>query len=152
MDRGFERYFGFLNGASNFFTGESTGGGTHFRLDHEEWTVPKEGFYCTDDFTDYALKFLDDREAHAKRKDSPFFLYVAYNAPHYPIQAPKEEVEKYRGRYMDGWDALRKKRLARMKKLGVVPPDQKLSTRPGGTFCSRPTTGSIVLGRLCRKF
>ena len=130
VDRGFDRYFGFLNGASNFFTGESVYGRTYFRLDHQEFWVPKEGFYCTDDFTDYAMRFLDDREKHTTQKANPFFLYVAYNAPHYPLQAPREEVNKYQGKYMDGWDMLRKTRLARMKKMGVVPPDQKLSSRP----------------------
>jgi arylsulfatase A-like enzyme len=130
MDRGFDRYFGFLNGASNFFTGESTAGGTQFRLGRENYKVPDKDFYCTDDFTNFVLKFLDDREASAENKEKPFFLYVAYNAPHYPLQAPKEEVEKYLGKYMGGWDTLRKTRLAKMKKLGIVPADQKLSTRP----------------------
>ncbi len=130
LDQGFDRYFGFLNGASNYFTGEATSGGTHFRLDHQEWKVPESGFYCTDDFTDFALRFLDEQQQDVQAKDKPFFLYVAYNAPHYPLQAPKEEVDKYRGKYMEGWDALRQKRLTRMKELGVVPADQKLSVRP----------------------
>jgi len=130
LDHGFDRYFGFLNGASNFFTGESTGGGTHFRLDRKEFTVPKTGFYCTDAFTDYALQFLGDWNGNSKTQDRPFFLYVAYNAPHYPLQAPQGDVEKYRGKYLLGWDKLREARLKRMKELGIVPPDQELSTRP----------------------
>jgi len=130
LDHGFDRYFGFLNGASNFFTGESTGGGTHFRIDREKWEVPQPDFYCTDAFTDYALEFLDDQAASEQQRDKPFFLYVAYNAPHYPLQAPREDVEKYRGKYMQGWDALRRERLERMKQLGVVPQDQQFSPRP----------------------
>jgi len=130
IDRGFDRYFGFLNGASNFFTGESTAGGTHFRLDEEEWQVPKENFYCTDAFTDFAIRFLDER--NDAERDQPFFLYIAYNAPHYPLQAPKKDVEKYRGKYKQGWDVLRQQRLKRMKQLGIVPSDQKLSARPEG--------------------
>ncbi len=130
MDRGFDRYFGFLNGASNFFTGESTAGGTQFRLGRENFDVPKKDFFCTDAFTDYAIRFLDDQQKDPKTKDKPFFLYVAYNAPHYPLQAWKKDVDKYRGKYKMGWDKLRQQRLARMKELGVVPKDQKLSTRP----------------------
>ena len=130
MDVGFDRYFGFLNGASNFFTGEATSGGTHFRLDREAWRVPESGFYCTDAFTDFALRFLDEQAAREQDRDAPFFLYVAYNAPHYPLQAPREEVERYIGKYAAGWDALRSERLERMKRLGIVARDQELSARP----------------------
>jgi len=130
LDHGFHRYFGFLNGASNFFTGESTAGRTHFRLGREAFSVPKTGFYCTDAFTDYALQFLDDREASQENRQKPFFLYVAYNAPHYPLQAPRADVEKYRGKYLNGWDKLRQSRLTKMRRLGIVPVEQKLSPRP----------------------
>jgi arylsulfatase A-like enzyme len=130
LDHGFRRYFGFLNGACNFFTGESKRGGKQFRLDREPFDVPDTGFYCTDSFTDYALQFLDEREASQTDKKKPFFLYVAYNAPHYPLQAPQKDVDKYRGKYLMGWDKLREARLARMKKLDIVAADQKLSTRP----------------------
>ena len=130
LDHGFDRYFGFLNGACNFFTGESTAGGVQFRLGREEFKVPPSGFYSTDAFTDHALQFLEDRKRDQENRDKPFFLYLAYNAPHYPLQAPEEEVKKYRGKYLMGWDKLRETRLAKMKELGVVPADQKLSVRP----------------------
>jgi arylsulfatase A-like enzyme len=130
LDHGFHRYFGFLNGSCNFFTGKARGGGTHFRLDREEYEIPESGFYCTDAFTDYALRFLDERKRSEERRKKPFFLYVAYNAPHYPLQAPQDDVEKYRGKYLMGWDKLRKARLARMRQLGIVAPDQELSLRP----------------------
>ena len=120
IERGFDRYFGHLSGACNFFKGDNT-----FRLDNERFDVPDEGFYTTDANTDYALEFLKDADS-----DKPFFLYLAYNAPHYPLQAPREEVEKYRGKYMMGWDELRKTRHARMKELGIVDPKWPLSPRP----------------------
>ena len=120
VQRGFNRYFGHLSGACNFFTGDNT-----FRLDDQEFEVPKSGFYTTDANTDYALEFLKERPAN-----KPFFLYLAYNAPHYPLHAPQAEVEKYRGKYKDGWDALRKKRLARMKQLGIIDDRSPLSPRP----------------------
>lgn len=120
VQRGFDRYFGHLSGACNFFTGDNT-----FRLDDEPFQVPKQGFYTTDANTDYAIRFLNERD-----KQKPFFLYVAYNAPHYPLHAPQEEVEKYRGRYKIGWDELRRRRFAKMKELGILPPDARLSPRP----------------------
>ncbi|MEO8495101.1 MAG: arylsulfatase [Planctomycetota bacterium] len=120
IERGFDRYFGHLSGACNFFKGDNT-----FRLDDEPFKVPSEGFYTTDADTDYAIEFLKGAD-----KEKPFFLYVAYNAPHYPLQAPREEVEKYRGQYMIGWDELRKQRHARMIELGIVDANWPLSPRP----------------------
>jgi len=120
-DRGFERYFGHLSGCTNFFTGDGT-----FRLNGEPFKVPKTGFYTTDAFTDYAIRFLDE----AARAGKPFLLYLAYNAPHYPLQAPKEEVEKYRGKYMRGWEVLRRERHRRQLKMGLFKKPWKLSPRP----------------------
>ena len=121
MDRGFERYFGFHEGATNFFNGEGTGGGYSYFEDEQPYEMPKD-FYSTNAFTDYAIKYIDER-----KKEKPFFMYMAYNAPHYPLQAPKEDVMKYRGKYMDGWQALREKRFKRMKELNIIPQDMKLS-------------------------
>ncbi|HUG66796.1 MAG TPA: arylsulfatase [Pirellulaceae bacterium] len=120
IDRGFDRFFGHLSGACNFFKGDNT-----FRLDNEPFQVPDEGFYTTDADTDYAIEFLKGAD-----KEKPFFLYVAYNAPHYPLQAPREEVEKYRGKYTMGWDELRRTRHARTIELGIVDPSWPLSPRP----------------------
>ena len=119
-DRGFEKYFGHLSGATDFFAGNDT-----FRLNGERFDVPKRGFYTTDANVDYALEFLNGAPS-----DQPFFCYVAFNAPHYPLQAPREDVAKYRGRYADGWDALRGRRLAKQKTLGLVDAQQTLSPRP----------------------
>ncbi len=120
-DRGFDRYFGHLSGATNCFTGDDT-----FRLNGQPFKVPAAGFYTTDADTDYAIRFLD--EAAAAKK--PFFLYLAYNAPHYPLQAPKEEVEKYRGTYRVGWDKLREQRYARQVGMGLFKKPWALSPRP----------------------
>jgi len=121
--RGFDRYFGFLNGAVNFFTGESTKKGEwHWRVDDKPFEIPKD-FYCTTAFTDYAVKYIGERD-----KKKPFFMYLAHNAPHYPLQAPKEEVMKYRGKYKTGWEVLRQQRFKKMKELNIIPQDTKLST------------------------
>ena len=87
--------------------------------------VPKD-WYSTDLYTDYALKFIDE----ARAAQQPFFLYLAYNAPHYPLQAPAEDIAKFRGKYMAGWDKLRAERYQRQIQLGVIDPVWKLSPRP----------------------
>ena len=63
-------------------------------------------------------------------KKKPFFLYLAYNAPHYPLHAPKEEVMKYRGKYKQGWNELRKQRYSRQIKMGLIQKDWALSPAP----------------------
>ena len=87
--------------------------------------LPKN-WYSTDLWTDYGIKFID--EARAAQK--PFFLYLAYNAPHFPLQAPADEIAKFRGKYKIGWDKLREQRHARQKELGVVDKSWTLSPRP----------------------
>lgn len=126
-ERGFDRYFGFLNGAVNFWTGApcSKNKKPRFRLDDKEFKVPPKGFYTTDAFTDYAIDFVDE----AVERKKPFFLYLAHNAPHYPLHAWPEDIARYRNRYQGGWDALRAERLDRMRKLGVVDADLELSVR-----------------------
>lgn len=80
--------------------------------------------YKTDFITDYALNWLDES---FKKDDKPFFLYLPYHAAHYPLQARPEDIKKYRGKYKKGWDKLREKRYKKMKKLGVLSKDIKLS-------------------------
>ena len=127
--RGFDRYFGHLSGATNFFKGDST-----FRLDDKPFKVPATGFYTTDANVDYAMKFLDQavgkgagEEAAAVKK--PFFLYIAFNAPHDPLQAWPEDIAKYRGKFLAGWDELRKQRHGRQLKMGLLEPKWKLAPR-----------------------
>jgi len=124
-DFGFLRYWGHLSGATNFFTGDKT-----FRLNGQDWDVPEmlngQPFYTTHAIMDFALEFLDE----ATRGDKPFLLYTAFNAPHYPLQAPEEAVRKYDGRYDDGWDRLRIERHRRQLRAGLLPAKWKLSPRP----------------------
>jgi arylsulfatase A-like enzyme len=88
---------------------------------------PPAGFYTTDAFTDHAIDFIQSTPA-----SQPYFLYVAYNAPHYPLQAPPEDIERYRGTYDIGWDAIREARLARQRQLGVAQDSWVLSSREPG--------------------
>ena len=124
-DFGFQRYWGHLSGATNFFTGDDT-----FRLNGKKWEVPPtlngRPFYTTRAITDFGLDFLEE----ATSRDNPFLLYVAFNAPHYPLQAPEEAVRRYDGRYDHGWDELRVLRHRRQLGMGLLPPHWKLSPRP----------------------
>ena len=83
-------------------------------------------WYSTDLWTTFGLKFVDD----AIVAKQPFFLYVGHNAPHFPLQAPAEEIAKFRGRYRAGWDALREERLARQRKLGLLADRWTPAPRP----------------------
>ena len=85
---------------------------------------PSEDFYSTTAFTDYAVKCIKEHEG-----DSPFFLYLSYPAPHWPLQAPSEAIADYKGKYDKGWDEIRKTRFERMKKMGLVYEDWELSPR-----------------------
>ena len=121
-DYGFDRYFGHLSGATNFFTGDKT-----FRLNGKPFHDFGDDFYTTIANTDYAIEFVDEAVAAEK----PFLLYVAHNAPHYPLHVLKEDFEKYRGRYDAGWDVIRRQRYQRQVELGLISPQTtRLSERP----------------------
>lgn len=122
-DRGFDRYFGHLSGATNFFKGDKT-----FRLNGEPWSDFDEDFYTTDANIDWARKFLT--ESLDQQSDKPFFLYIAHNAPHYPLHVRQEDFEKYVDRYDDGWDQLRQARYERQVGMGLIPEHWALSPRP----------------------
>lgn len=124
VDRGFDRYFGHLSGASDYFKGNAT-----HRLDREPYAVPTDGkFYTTDANADHTIKFIT--ESRTAQPEKPFFLYLAFNAPHAPIQAWPEDIAKYRGRYRIGWDKLRDQRYQRMVELGLFRQPGGLSPRP----------------------
>lgn len=80
-----------------------------------------QDFYSSKDFTDKLLEYLSDREQSEETKDKPFFAYLAYSAPHWPLQAPDQDIADYRGKYDDGPDALRERRLAKLRELGLIP-------------------------------
>ncbi|MCX6856075.1 MAG: sulfatase-like hydrolase/transferase [Verrucomicrobia bacterium] len=123
FERGFDRHFGFMGGGTDFFNGDKS-----FTLDGKLWPVPKKDFYVTTALTDHAVKFIrDEKQAHPEQ---PFFMYLAYNAPHAPIQAPAAEVAKYRGKYLKGWDVLRRERFEKQKSLGLAGAGWNAPERP----------------------
>jgi arylsulfatase len=102
-------------------------------LEASEIYHEKSPLYKTDFITDYALKWL--REAF--EKEEPFFLYLPYHVPHYPLQARPEDIEKYRGKYKIGWDSLREQRFAKMQEIGILSENAKLSPPEGNLNKSR---------------
>jgi len=124
-DFGFQRYWGHLSGACNFFTGDDS-----FRYNGKKYKIPAQlngrRFYTTHAITDYALEFLDE----AVDSEKPFLLYLAYNAPHYPLQAPEKDVKKYDGKYDAGWDKIRSQRYRKQLRTGVIPKKWKNAPRP----------------------
>ncbi len=121
-DFGFQRYFGHLSGACNYYHGDKT-----FRFNGQPYTVPESGFYTTIANVDHAIDFLG--EARAEKK--PWFLYIAFNAPHAPLQPLEADYKKYLGRYDAGWDAIRAARVAKQKKIGLLPTSLEVPPRPG---------------------
>ncbi len=120
-DFGFQRYWGHLSGATDFFKGDST-----FRLNGALWDEFDEDFYTTDANADFSIRFLDE----ALAGDKPFFHYIAFNAPHYPLQAPREEIEKYLGVYDRGWEEIRDSRYLRQQELGIFSQNTALPPLP----------------------
>lgn len=121
IDRGFERHFGLISGGSSYFQVDK---GRTMALDDKPFT-PQGDFYMTDATTDYAVEFINDH----RQEETPFFLYVAYTAPHWPLHARPQDIAKYRGKYMHGWDELRKNRHKKMMELGVADPKWTISPR-----------------------
>jgi arylsulfatase A-like enzyme len=120
-DFGFQRYFGHLSGATNYYRGDDS-----FRLNGKAWQVPAQGFYTTVANVDHAIRFLG--EARAEKK--PWFLYIAFNAPHAPLQPLEQDYRKYLGRYDVGWDRIRDARVVKQKSLGLLPAELKTPKRP----------------------
>ena len=120
-DFGFQRYFGHLSGATNYYLGDKT-----FRLNGEKWQVPDKGFYTTIANVDRAIEFI----GQARAANKPWFHYIAFNAPHAPLQPLEQDYKKYLGRYDAGWDAVRAARVAKQKSIGLLPASLAESPRP----------------------
>ena len=124
LDAGFDSFHGFLGGAINSWTGQA-GGRDQIQTDRGRPQPVPDDWYASDAFTDVAIQQIDAAVA----QDRPFFSYVAFNAPHSPLHAPRESVVKYYERYRQGWDKLRHERFTRLRKLGLID-DRYLMTEP----------------------
>jgi arylsulfatase len=122
-DRGFDEFYGMIGGFNSCFQEDPFY--TRLPAGRPKRAYPKDGFYSTDVFGDYALDFLALARSHQK----PFFQYLAFNAPHFPLHARTEDIDKYAGTYAVGWDRVREQRRARQLALGLLPKDTPLSPR-----------------------
>lgn len=120
--RGFERFFGTLAGCSSYFAPQTLTRGEQPAADAAE-----PGFYYTDAISDQAAGWIDARSEQGEQE--PFFLYLAYTAPHWPLHARSEDVAATRGRFDAGWDQLRVERLRRLTDAGLIAPGTELSQR-----------------------
>lgn len=123
--RGFDRCFALIGGACEQFTGyrswQKEGPITLFVEDGRKVESLPDNFYTTDTFTDYLIRYITQAS-----KDKPWFGYLAYTAPHWPLQAHPQDVAKYAEVYSDGPDSVRRRRFERLKQLGLVPPTAQL--------------------------
>ena len=119
--RGFDSYFGIITGACSYFDPST------LTRENERIDRPDGDFFMTDAIADEAVAQI--RQHAEGETDAPFFQYVAFTAPHWPLHAHSEEIERYKGRFDAGWDVLRQERLARMVEMGLIHPDWQLTER-----------------------
>jgi arylsulfatase A-like enzyme len=121
---GFEYFYGFIGGETNQYYPNIYEGTSPIEPDK----TPEEGYHFTEDMTNKAIKWV--RQQKALMPDKPFFMYFAPGACHAPHHVPKEWIDKYKGKFDQGWDKLREQIFARQKELGVIPGDAELTKRP----------------------
>ena len=126
LARGFDRFYGFLEGETDQFHPELV-------CDNHSVDQPRtvaEGYHLSEDLVDQALRMIHDTVS--VRPDRPFFTYLAFGATHAPHQAPVEYLDKYRGRFDEGWDVVRQRWFAKQLELGIVPEGTELAPRNPG--------------------
>ncbi|MGQ9731482.1 MAG: arylsulfatase [Candidatus Zipacnadales bacterium] len=119
--RGFDRFQGLITGAADYWAPKT------WTCEYAPAEVPERDWYITDAISDRAADYIIEHQA--AQPDCPFFVYVAYTAPHWPLHALPEDIERYRGRFDAGWDVLREERLERMVQMGIIDPAWRLTPR-----------------------
>jgi arylsulfatase A-like enzyme len=122
LKRGFDKFFGFIGGAASFWDNIPITQGSpisaHLVDGNKLFPITAKDHYLTDVLTDKAIGYLKEQP-----KNNPFFLYMAYNSPHWPLHAKPEDIAKYKGKYDLGWDSLRTLRHQKSIKLGLTDPN-----------------------------
>jgi arylsulfatase len=121
---GFEKFYGFVGGETNQWAPTLYQGTSPV----EPWGTAEEGYHISEDLVDKAIAWI--RGTRVMTPDKPFFLYTSFGATHAPHHVPQEYIEKYKGKFDKGWDAVRDETLANMKAKGVVPQDAELTGHP----------------------
>ena len=117
--RGFDSFFGTIKGGGSYFNPRG------LELDRKPINLKDEDFYYTDAISDYTV----DKIEEYSKDDKPFFVYTSYTAPHWPLHAREEDIEKYESKYLKGWDTLRQNRHEKLKGLNILDPKWKISKR-----------------------
>ncbi|UJH67833.1 arylsulfatase [Allomuricauda sp. SCSIO 65647] len=120
LQRGFDNFFGSINGGANFFHPNGL-------LMGNELIEAGENFYYTDEIAAQTNKFLTQHRNN--NGNVPFFMYTAFTAPHFPLHAPDSSIAKFKGKFDEGWDVLRENRFERMNRLGITRTNHRLSQR-----------------------
>lgn len=126
LQRGFDRFYGFLDGETDQFAPDLV-------YDNHRVRPPRtaaEGYHVSEDLVDKAIEFI--HEAKSIRPDKPYFTYLAFGATHAPHQAPAAYLAKHRGRYDQGWDVARERWFARQRAMGLLPESTQLAPRNPG--------------------
>lgn len=118
LQRGFDGFFGTILGAGSFYQPASL-------VEQNEFVSPDSGFFYTDEIASRAIGFLESQD----QQEDPFFLYMAYTAPHWPLHARDSTLQKYKLLYSQGWDELREQRFERMLELGLADSAWQMSER-----------------------
>jgi arylsulfatase len=117
LQRGFDRFFGILAGGGSYFSPQSL-------MVDNEFIEPEKDFYFTDQINDHAVKFIQEAD-----NDNPFLLFVSHVAPHWPLHALPEHINRFKGKYDMGWDELRELRYNKMIETGILDPNWPLTPR-----------------------
>lgn len=129
--RGFDKFYGILKGGANYFNtkplyiGGQNGYPVTLLKDNTRQYPADDSYYFTDEIGKNAIEFLQEQNNEKK----PFFLYLAFTAPHWPLQAKPEDIAKYKGKFDKGWDALREVRINKLKENGILLPSQTIAAR-----------------------
>jgi arylsulfatase A-like enzyme len=124
LGKGFERFYGFLGGDANQWTPDLV----RDNSSTEPPRRPEDGYHLSEDLADQAIAYM--RELRVHQPERPFFLYLSTGATHAPHHVPRDWIDRYAGRFDDGWDVWRSATLARQRAAGIVPPTAQLSERP----------------------
>jgi arylsulfatase A-like enzyme len=126
LNRGFDHFFGLIDGASSYFnlnaylTNQLD---SRMMLEDKPWFPPDSGFYMTRAFTEKAVEYVNSYSS----EEMPFFIYLAYTAPHWPLHALPEDIAKYKGKYNEGWEKIRESRCLKMINNGIMGMDENIS-------------------------
>ncbi|MFF2862758.1 arylsulfatase [Streptomyces rubiginosohelvolus] len=138
LSKGFDQYYGVLEGLTSLFHPHQLVR-DNSPLDIDDFA---DDYYYTDDITDQAISMVKSLRAHDP--DKPFFLYLAHNAVHGPLQAKPEDIARHRGRYDEGWDVLRERRFAAQLAAGLLPPGTELPDRNSEAGLDVPAWDSLT--------